>query len=203
MKKSIASVLCLVMLVSILFAGCGAPATIEGKWKGQIDMAKVLNEQLAQNPDETLPDMHFENITLPVSMEFTAEGDCTLSFEDADSEAMFTAIIDQMMPALESYMESMGMSFDALLALSGMSKDEFMKQLVDGMTASMDFNALKTTEKYKVENGILYTGEDLEDADANPYILDGDKLTIQAGETDAEPETAFLFPLVLERVKES
>lgn len=198
MKKTIASVLCLCLLVGILLTGCSAP-TIVGTWKGQIDMANALNNQMAQNQEVAAFDLHFENIYLPVVMEFTAEGQRITTITEEDLTTMATAVIDQMLPGIKAYMEGMGISLDTLLAASGMTTEAFMQQMVDTLTQSMNLSSVNTTATYKAENGILYIGEDAETAEQNPYTLEGDKLTILAGESDVE--FAFMFPLVLERVK--
>lgn len=198
MKKTIASVLCLCLLVGILLTGCSGP-TIVGTWKGQIDMANALNNQMAQNQEVAAFDLHFENIYLPVVMEFTAEGQRITTITEEDLTTMATAVIDQMLPGIKAYMESMGISLDTLLAASGMTTEAFMQQMVDSLTQSMNLSSVNTTATYKTENGILYIGEDAETAEQNPYTLEGDKLTILAGESDVE--FAFMFPLVLERVK--
>lgn len=193
--KKIATVLSICLLVCLLMTACGAP-TLVGTWKGQIDVAAGLNQQMATDSENTYPDLEFENIYLPITMEFTKDGECTLSFEDADMQAMTARILEQLLPILEEQLKAMGITLDDLVALSGMSKEEFTENLVAELAKSMDLSQLRTTEKYKTEDGMLYIDEDLEDADAMPYTLEGDTLTIQAGDNEGMD---FMFPLVLTR----
>lgn len=193
--KKIATVLSICLLVCLLMTACGAP-TLVGTWKGQIDVAAGLNQQMATDSENTYPDLEFENIYLPITMEFTKDGECTLSFEDADMQAMTARILEQLLPILEEQLEAMGITLDDLVALSGMSKEEFTENLVAELAKSMDLSQLRTTEKYKAEGGMLYIDDDLEDADPMPYTLEGDTLTIQAGDNKGMD---FMFPLVLTR----
>ena len=56
MKKSIALILCLLLVLPVLFCGCGAQEVdpvkeLVGKWKGTIDMTAYLNKMAGEDAD--------------------------------------------------------------------------------------------------------------------------------------------------------
>ena len=206
MKKQLAIILCLVMLMSIVFAGCdnapATPKTIVGKWEGQIDISDALTEQLAAG-DASLSGLSFSDLTFGLTMTFNEDGTCVLAINEADVEQLFNDLMDQMMPVLSELFEEMyGMSLDDLIATSGMSEDAFMEMLMEQALAEVDLSELNMEGNYKAENGKLYISSDpdeeidTDDISPNPYMISGNTLTIEAND-EVDDESAFIFPLVL------
>lgn len=202
MKKQIAVILCLVMLISVLFSGCGAPSIV-GTWEGSVDMTQVLNEEIAAGDESMAEYFNFEDITLDISLVFNEDGTCAMVFSEESFEAMMEKLMEQMLPALSAMMEELsGMSLDDMLALSGITEEEMMEGFMSEMMAGMDMSEMNLEANYKVENGKLYMSDSLddeidEDASCNPFTIEGDTLTIEKGEND--DDVAFMFPLVLKK----
>jgi len=196
MNKRILSVFCLVLLVSLVCTGCFA-TSLEGKWQGVVELSDLLNQQLAKDDADTFPGLQFVSIQLPVTVEFTADGRCIFSFEDEDVQSMAATMIDQMLPALEAKFEDMGMSLEDILEISGLTKNEALQKMAQGMMQSMDLSSLSMTLKYKTENGLMYIGNDLDSATGIPYTIRFNRMTFDFGK---EGESDLLFPLTLKKI---
>jgi len=198
MKKQIALLLCLILLVSAVFSGCGA-ASLEGKWTGTIDMADMMNEMMGANMElET----NFKNLSVDIVMEFNEDGTYSLTLTQESVEKMAEELLDQLMPLLSEMMEEMfGMSMDDILSMSGMTMEEFEEEMRKEYANSLDLDDMNIEGNYKTEDGLLYMTdnfeEDFDEGTANPYKISGNKLTIEAGEGDTD--VAFMFPLVLKK----
>lgn len=204
MKKQIAVMLCLVMLISVVFSGCGGGTSIVGAWKGSVEVADMLNEMITGEDASMEEYIDFKDLKLDLTMTFKEDGTCSIVFDEASVEAMMEDLVDQMIPALTAMVEELsGMSLDALLELSGMTQEEWIDSMMAEFDAGMDMTEMNTEANYKVVGNKLYISESLEDpvgdnTSENPFTLEGNTLTIEAGEAD--DEYAFMFPLTLTKV---
>lgn len=203
MKKQIAITLCLVMLISVLFSGCGGSESIVGTWNATVDMSNFLNESIAAADESMAEYLNFTDIKLDLAMTFKEDGTYTISFDQTSIEAMMETLMDQMLPAMDTMMqETMGMSLDDLLTLSGMTEDEMLSTMMASMQESMDMSELNMEGNYIIQNGVLYSTDSLSvpadtNSEAIPYTLSGNTLTLESGDSDGD--MAFLFPLVLKK----
>ena len=203
MKKQLSLILCLVMLISLVFTGCGA-TTIVGVWKGTIDMTDMLTEQISGADESMAEYFSFDGIALDVNMTFNEDGTCSMAFNEEDVQKMMEKLIEQMLPVMSAMIEDLsGMSFADFLTISELTEEEFNTSLKEEIMNSFDVSELNTQGNYKAEDGKLYITDDLdeqvdENTTCNPYTLSGNTLTIEAGE--GEEDFEFMFPLTLKKV---
>ena len=187
----------------------GVELTLVGKWAGSVDLSELLNEAIG-GADPTLSQYcNFHDISLVLVMEFDDDGVATLSVDSDSVEKLSETLEVQLTDVIYKYMEALlaesglGMSVDDLLATQGYTMESFMAESFDVRELTSAFTDLNEVGNYLAEDGMLYISDDLstdaEDVEANPYILEGDTLTIEATGNEDESE-AFMYPLVLKRV---
>ncbi len=201
MKKLFAVLLTLAMLLGL--AACGIvpeKVTIVGSWKGSIDMSKILSDYTEMDFDE------------PICF------DIVLSFHEDDT---YTAKVDTdslkaaMKKAAELVVEKMietfggeGQDFDEMLAAEGMTREEFVEQIMNSMDLENSMGDTETLGYYKFENGKLFFAEDREDLETVDVTnclhvtLESKTLTITEIESDGEKASEVmpnLFPWVFKK----
>lgn len=212
MKKSIALLLCLVLVLSL--CACGAKESVVGTWNASVNMADLFNEQMASEP-EMAEYVKLETLNFTFVLELKEDGTCTMK---VDPDAM-TAAIDQLVADLtagmEAYFKDMfaaqGLEVDVNEALSsmGISLEDLVSEMKNELLSEESLAEFTTESKYKAEDGKMYFSDDLE-SEINTdeyctYKLEGDTLTLEAGTmaVDAEDEAfaEYLFPMTLTRAK--
>ena len=93
MKKSIALLLCLVLVLSL--CACGAKESVVGTWNASVNMADLFNEQMASEP-EMAEYVKLETLNFAFVLELKEDGTCTMK---VDPDAM-TAAIEEIPYAL-------------------------------------------------------------------------------------------------------
>lgn len=188
----------------------GVELTLEGEWVGTVDLSQLFNEAMVSGDAELGSYCNFTGITFKLRMEFT-EDICTM-YVDADSvDEMAAAMKEQLPGFLYDYIEGMIASYgldmsveDMVSAMGYSSLDDFVEDIFDVDDLVSSFTDLYESGSYVAEDDLLYIADsanvDAKSVEPNPYVLDGDKLTIKATGNEDEAE-AFLYPLVLERVK--
>lgn len=211
MKKLIATVLCLVLVLSM--AACTPKENLTGTWSGTIDMTAMFNEQMAAEP-EMAEYVKLESVNLVYTIELREDGTCTMTF-DADSlNAAIDQVLESVSVGMKIYLTDMFAAqgipvddLDTLLSSMGMDLDALLDELKTELLADDAFANLSAEAKYKAEDGKLYFSEDLDSEintdEYNTYTLEGDTLTLEIGTMSVEDEdmNKYLFPMTLTRVK--
>lgn len=210
MKKRIALLLSFVLVLSLALCACGGDkggsetkTTIVGTWETDIDMTDMLNEQMVAAGVGDFITISSFNLTL--IMEFNENGTGALRMDEKALEKSFEGLADDMAKGMKSYFSSMGLDLDELLAMEGMSMDDF----IDEMMAEMDVESMgmefNLEFNYKTEGDKLYISEDIDseiNTDTyNTYELKGNTLTLDAGNEVLDDGMEILFPMTLKRVK--
>ena len=212
MKKFITFLMVAMMLVSVTACG-GSKETLVGKWETTVAMKEFLYEELeAGMGTEVLDYFEFDKLNVKFTFEFKKDNTYVFEVSDKDAEKFVDDLMDIMMDGLEIMVEDeYGMSLDDLLTFSGMTKDDFVNQMIEGMGG--EDALLETIEEakmegnYKAEDGKLYLSDGVDkEIDENMYEvyeLKGSKLTFKetVGSEADEDMLKALFPLEFKKVK--
>ena len=191
MKKVLSLTMVVVMLASImvLFTACGGDkATFVGKWNAEIDMAKILNEQL--NAAGTFGEIELSDISVVMNFEFNDDDTYAISLDEASAEEMAESLKGQLKPIMEDMMAAMledtGVTLEDYLAETGTDLDAMMEESFDVAALTESFGDMKG--QYLVQDGKLYTSDDEKTAPSTDkgitYEIKGD--TIEFVKSDAE-----------------
>ena len=188
-----------------------ATESIVGAWTGTVDITDYVTDTMAATDASMASYFTFSDLAMDLTMTFTAEGTCSMEFDQESVEALVSKMLEQMRPGLEKLLEEtlaaqgLDMSLEEFLEMSGMSLDDMMAE----MTAELSFTEdmledLNQSGKYQVKDGCLWISEDLDseidEDDYQLYTIENGVLTIDLAEGDDDKEVAFLFPLTLTRV---
>lgn len=210
MKKRIALLLSLVLVLSALLCACGSEKDkLVGTWNTTIDMAESFNQELAADP-EMAEYLSLESLEVGYTLTFSEDDTFALTVDTASMDAAAVTLAETMTEGMKKYFadafaaEGIEMDVDAALAAMGMDLDALVDELMAEIFTEEAYAEMNVSGKYKVEGGKLYLSESVDEepsTDAyNPYTLDGSTLTLEAG-TDADGEMAYLFPMVLTRAE--
>lgn len=228
MKKWISICLCAVLLLGLClsFSGC-TPTDAErfqGKWEIRVDMARIIAESATASGGEDANAMmkffDFKDLLLKMTMEFKEDGTYACTVDEASLDAMLDKVSDIMVAGLEDYFADqirqagLSMTVDELLKLSGTSLEALAEELDKEMKKAMDEEKLEMNSAgtYKVEEGKLYTSDDLEaqidPAEYMTYEIVSDTqiklLAVVGGDeelTEEEKEVMeVMLPLVMEKI---
>ena len=211
MKRIVSLALVLVM-VAMLFAGCGKTdqEKLVGVWQGEMDLTEALREALS----ETVEDMEIEKVAVTLLFTFTEEGSYTMKLDEESVKTAMDGLMETLETALktslESESEAMGMTADQALAALGMTMDEFVDAMI-GMFEEMDLAGeltknFKTQGKHLAEEGKLYMSNSVDtDPDKSEYFsytLEGDVLTLteRVGGEASEEDMEMVFPVILKKI---
>ena len=192
MKKRIALALCLVLLVSLVFAGCGTDAKEDllGNWECQIDVSEMVRQQIADG-DESLAG-YFDDLTLGIQFDLAFGQDDTFTMEVNREalEAAFSNMIDQAAQGMLAYFEdllveqNLDMTVEELLELSGIASiEELLDQAMAIALEEMDLDSIKMEGTYAAKNGKLVMTVDDEEEEV-PYTLKDGALTLSIPELE-------------------
>ncbi len=214
MKKRIALLLSFVLVLSLALCACGEKkeATLVGTWKADVNLADLFNQEIAAADPTMGEHIKLDSFNLPLVLELKEDGTGSMR---VDADAMTTTmdkLAADLTTGLEAYFteyfSSMGLEvdLDEALAASGMSLDELVAEMKDQFASEEAFEEFTSEFNYKAEDGKLYMSDDLESEintdEYNGYKLDGDTLTLDAGNlTDEDEMIEYLFPMTLKRAK--
>ena len=214
--KSIASfLLALTMLVSL--CACGAKENLVGTWKANIELADLMNKEIAASGDEAMAEaMNLESFQLPLILELREDGTCTMKVDPEAMAASTEKLAADLTEGLKAYfvtmLEQQGLEVEdptEVLTTMGLDLDALVAEMKDQFLAEDTFAEFTMESKYKAEDGKIYFSDDLEseiNADEyNTYTLKGDTLTLDVGnmviEEGQEDMAAYMFPMTLTRAK--
>ncbi len=186
MKKTLAVLLCLLMLLSLTLVGCTSGDSddkdsdkidlsekenpFEGKWVAEVDFGAQMAEQMGVGSMDT------SDMIVKLSFTFTKKGVCTM---EADKDSV-KKVLNRTM---ELAAESMGMSLNDLIALQGMSQADYEAQLDEQIEDLAQ--ELSGEGAYKVEDGKFYLNNDVdsdefdEDYECYDYSIKGNTITVK------------------------
>ena len=207
MRKNIAMLLCLVMVLSVALCGCSSEAdALVGTWTATIDLADALNEELAAD-EEIGPYIQVSSFSLVYTMTFTSEDTYSMTVDETALSGEFEAMKAEVEAGLYSYLDAMieaeglSMTADELLALSNMSMADLLDEALseDMITGLVD--ELNMEGNFEAKDGKLFLSDGLEySVDQTMYelyTLAGSTLTIDAGTASGADEMSqYIFPMV-------
>ncbi len=209
MKKKIAALLSLIMLLSVMLVGCGGSAKgdgIVGTWTGEQDMTDMMNSMFAADPDMA-EYLSVDRFAVTITMEFKKDETYSMTVDRDALEDTLDEFIADLSAGMEDYLAAsledagLEMSVEDFLAMQGMSMDDLMaeafsEEMVDDMISEMECEG-----NYKVKDGELFLSAGLDyavDPDMpQDYTIKGDTLTI----TDPEGGFGGFDTLTFKRVK--
>ncbi len=210
MKKFLALVLSAVLLVSVLAACGGKEAasgdSLEGTWRTEIDMAEMINEQMAASGMGEF--VNISDFSITMVMDIKGDGTYAMTVDKDALAGSMEGVKEDMKNGVTAYMENMlkeqglDMSVEDAMAASGTSLDDmvdqaFSEEAMDEMTAGLHIEG-----QYKAEDGKFYTSGSVDEAPSDnyeSYTLDGDTLTLDAGSSEVPSEMEAFLPLVFTR----
>ncbi len=212
MKKTVAVVLCGMLLLSML-AGCVEKDPLVGTWEGELDFSPMVNATMVSTGTNMEKYFTFTDLTVKVTMTFQEDKRCTLSIDRDGFDTMLEKLKSQVstgiVGVLEDLLEGNGaeMTVQEYLDLSGMDLDMLIDSTLNVVITEQTLKELELEGLYQTEEGKLFISDDPDsefDADrASAYVLAGDTLTIQAPqETEDWEILQHIFPLVLQRMAE-
>ena len=215
MKKITAMLLCLVLVLSL--CACGAKENLVGTWKANIELADLMNKEIAASGDEAMAEaMNLESFQLPLILELREDGTCTMKVDPEAMAASADKLAADLTEGLKAYFVTMlqqqGLEVEdptEFLTTMGLDLDALVAEMKDQFLSEETFAEFTMESKYKAEDGKIYFSDDLEseiNADEyNTYTLKGDTLTLDVGnmviEEGQEDMAAYMFPMTLTRVK--
>lgn len=210
MKKRIALVLCLVLVLSAVLCGCGSEQDkLVGTWKTTVNMAESYNQELASDP-EMAEYLSVETLEIGFTLTFNEDGTYALTVDPASMDAAAEVLAQSMTDGLKNYFtdilaaQGVEMDVEEALAAMGMDLDTLVEELKNEAFSEEAYTEMNVEGRYKVEDGKLYLTEDVNAEPAggeyNTYTLEGATLTLEAG-SEADSDMAFMFPMVLERAE--
>ena len=215
MKKITAMLLCLVLVLSL--CACGAKENLVGTWKANIELADLMNKEIAASGDAAMAEaMNLESFQLPLILELREDGTCTMKVDPeamaASTEKLATDLTEGLKAYFVTMLEQQGLEVEdptEVLTTMGLDLDALVAEMKDQFLSEDTFAEFTMESKYKAEDGKIYFSDDLEseiNADEyNTYTLKGDTLTLDVGnmviEEGQEDMAAYMFPMTLTRVK--
>lgn len=192
MKKKLAFLLAIVMVLALVFVGCdkgnsgkddtdtktttkpiSTEEAVVGEWTATVDFTDALISSMGEL-GEMGDYFTFKDFDLKFIVELKADKTYTLSLDEDVTKESLETIVDQMMDGMEDYMNDMleesgaEMTFEELLESEGMTMDEYRETLKEGF----DIDELDLTSKGK-------------------YTVDGDKVVLS--EDGADETTTFTY----------
>lgn len=209
MKKRIALLLSLVLVLSVALCACGSEKDkLLGTWTTTVDLAGAFNEEMAADP-EMGEYLKLESLEIAMTLTFNEDDTYALTVDPDSMDAAMEALVQELTDGMLLYFEDMlaeegvDMDVEEALALMGISVEELVEQLRAEMVGDSTYEDMNSAGKYLLEEGKISMSEsaDTEPDPAvyNTYTLENGTLTIEAG-TEAGTEMAeYLFPMTLTR----
>ena len=200
--KLIALVLALVLVLSLAAckksgdaadkadASSDAPATVVGKWKGEISAEDTM--KIAAESGEDVDEANMEQVkqllgdsTIVMTLELTEDGKITFAPDQDSLKSIADTMMANVGDLLPTIFNVTPEELDEMLQQQGMTKDQLIDQIKAQLNPEEMFKNLEdatTTGIYEVEGDKIYTGETGKQIDKSSYIVfelkDG-KLTLK------------------------
>lgn len=217
MKKRIALIVCLVMVLSVSLCACSSEKdALIGTWKGTIDMAAAINLGLdeAAASDPTMAEMadylQIDQLEIRYTLVFTEEDTYSMTVDTEALEVSMQAMVDQMADGMLLYFgdmlkaEGLDLDVEEVLAASGISVEDLAAELYDSFDTETLFADLNSEGNFKVKEGKLFLSDGLEyavdEAVYELYTVEGSTLTINVG-SDTTDYDEYLYPMVLTKAE--
>lgn len=207
MKRKIAMLLCLVIVLSVGLLGCsGGSDPLVGTWNGTMDLAELLNSALAADA-EFGEYLQVSSFALAYNLVFEEDGTYSMTIDDAALDQEMERVKGDLESGLYAYLddliaeEGLTLTSDELLNMSGVSMEELMDAALSEEMIDQLLGDLNMEGNFKAEDGKLFLSSGLDSSvDENVYdlyTLDGDTLTIDAGTASSENEMSqYVYPMV-------
>lgn len=217
MKKCIAVLLIMVLMVSVLLgmSGCSSEEKepLIGKWCCQLDLTEQIRQEFAAD-EETAEYLSLDSFVLTLEMEFKEDDTFTLRVDEKSVDAAIEGLLSCITEGMSRYLEDMmyektGLKMSAEEVLESMELT--MEDLIAQMFPEESVEALReqvtsgfTKEgRFAVEEGKLFTSAGI-DYDVDPevyetYTLASDVLTILDYVGPEAPDEQ-LYPMVFKKV---
>ncbi len=165
MKKLIAMLLCLVMVLGLAACGSsGGKTGIVGNWKATVNFADIIGAEDLAGMEEYI---NVDKINLTITLKFTDDGKYTLALDQKSVDNMIDVIADGMEDMFKDMAELYGISYEDLMAESGIS------DLREALAEEMDLGDIEESGKYTWEDGVLTM-----DGEETDVELNGNTLTV-------------------------
>ncbi len=178
MKKTIAVILALVMLCSVVLTGCSLEDILGkflgsdqdkfiGQWSLELDMTDMLTDLMGTEMAEMSDYFTFENVVLILNWEFKKDGTYSMSVDEDSLQDLIDNLTDSILGGLEGYLEeylkSMGlnMTMEEFLAYSGITVEDLIQEMNLEGSLKEAMGDLSVSGRFKAEDGRLYTNDDV------------------------------------------
>ena len=178
MKKYISIIfsIALVFVMLATLSGCGDKSKFIGSWEADVDLSDIINEQIKNEP-QMAEYIKFNDITIKFKFEFKEDDTCTLSVDKDDFNKTYDKIVNTFTEGVKKYLEAAaeqygnGMTADDILNASGMDMNALINQAINKDDILNSFEEAEVNGKFKVEDGKLYTSNDVNsDSDMDNYL---------------------------------
>jgi hypothetical protein len=190
MKKFLASLLCLLMVVAmaLTMTACEKDKkskkddedSIVGKWEwAGTGMAEtgLLDGALGDDWGELEGYIDLSDVSLGFDFNFKKNGTVVMTMGDVDQT--IDDLVDAYMEAMEAYCVDNGATFDEMLEEAGMTKSEMKKEIKALVEESMEgLRDIEETSYYELDGEDILTG-DSEDDLTKEGTFDGDKIILE------------------------
>lgn len=212
MKKTLAIVLSIVMLLALTLTGCSSEKDeLIGTWMGSIDITDYMNEAFAESDPLAAEYLQISNFTIRYYLIFNEDDTCALEVDETDLEDSFNQMLVEIEEGLRRYLEdeiaAMGvdMTVDEVMELSGTSLDQLMAESFTPDMYKEMVEEMESQGNFKVKDGKLMMSESLStQPDPNVYelySLAGNTLTIDKGNSSMDGDMEdLIYPMVLQKV---
>ena len=209
MKKFLALLLAVMMVMSLAACGADADKELTEKIQGSWTLELTMNGDMMGVSEFT------GEIALPITITFDADGIMTMHMTE-ENKAVFTESLETemytfMTDMMYSQFEDMGMTREeadaAVQEYYGQTMEELIEELMAEVMAELDADELaaemESSSAYIIKNGKLYTGESTDDLDVmecNEIELSGNTLKLlSSNDASTWEDLNLTFPITLTR----
>lgn len=213
MKKLVSLTLVAALLAVMLtaFTGCGGSSEAEkfvGTWRGDMNLADMINEELAEDP--TVAEyINLDSFVITLVMTFHEDGTYAATIDSASIQSALDTLLgvveDGIIQMLEAEVAAAGldMSVEEILAMSNITMDDLMAEMLEAMDSenmaaelmeeiAMEGNYEVSGDKLFLSDGLDYgVDEDVYDL----YEMDGDSFTLLENVGGDDDELFGLYPM--------
>lgn len=186
-----------------------AELTVVGEWYGTVDLSTTMNNAIVGSDASLGQYFTFSGLTLGINLILTEDGTCNLSVDKNSAQELMGTLKAQLADGFTAYVEDLceqyGFDYTAeeFLGMMGYTMDSFIDEYIDTDSLVNNLTDISSVGKYVVENDVLYMSDDMDkdpmSVKGNPYVLEGNVLTINASEGTGS-DISFMYPLVMKRV---
>ena len=209
MKKFLALLLAVMMVMSLAACGADADKELTEKIQGSWTLELTMNGDMMGVSEFT------GEIALPITITFDADGIMTMHMTE-ENKAVFTESLETemytfMTDMMYSQFEDMGMTREeadaAVQEYYGQTMEEVIEELMAEVMTELDADELaaemESSSAYIIKNGKLYTGESTDDLDVmecNEIELSGNTLKLlSSNDASTWEDLNLTFPITLTR----